>query len=882
MDNPNANANANANGSNIPWMPQYTTPYDPSLSFPAPPAAAATAASIEEQRVRLELARETIKLRELELQIAAEKRREREAELALAHLHGGGGGAQGSGSAGGAGGPSPTGHAQGSPHAARPLQPQHSGSQQQHQPYNTTFSAGGMPFPGPGSGGSGGEHQQPNFDFSNFPLDFLAAGMGNWGMPGGAPASNPSSNSAQQQQQQQQNELSLSVGGSAMNLSSLTMGLSDASFPLDVGVAVDDAAFDDILAELLQNEPSYVPPPPQAQPDTPVDELSPDDVAHSPDPLAGSGKGSPSASASASNDDSRAVNAAAGAMAPGGIPALGQIHNGAPASIFDQTKALVSRIAGVGAFDTGPAPRFSPTDGSASGTGTGSGSGSGSVGTSPETALVPSSASSVGSAGAGQAQQAAPTQLPTTKRSKKLLLEQLASCASCGAGIAKLLLRGTKPELDEAFDMHYLCASCAPAVPAQQGVRKRVKQTEDTTLPTVCDVCLRTRGRGGVVPRREGAVLQFAVEVVCLPCTDKYKRCSDCGGGSGRLGVGKWRCRELFDEGRKTCNLSHARLGTGELELAVWEVPDDVEQELQIETVLNACENLWRENVLRMAVPEILDSDAESPLGLKTFNDIQHKILQHGWPARDFVMRDETYSGQRKYLALTWAKNRPRRGKTTTIGERTGKVVKDDDWLFANIRRTRIFAPAGSMLVGIWLSHWDMNRRTIHISTSSPFDPGDLEDRSVVAIAETLNRIITTGSNDAAAILPPAHVWVTYNELSPVIEQRMEDALIKKKGFFPLDEYVQRFPDVKRDDFIEPKYTRVVKATGWKQGDPGLDTPVHILVKTLGKSMNWYRLQKLKMQEVSAPVAPCQPRLLKCFPPPPAALATPRCTRSAS
>ncbi|KZP01047.1 hypothetical protein CALVIDRAFT_474988 [Calocera viscosa TUFC12733] len=441
--------------------------------------------------------------------------------------------------------------------------------------------------------------------------------------------------------------------------------------------------------------------------------------------------------------------------------------------------------------------------------------------------------------------------LPTTKRSKKLLLEQLASCASCGQGIAKLLLRGTKQELDDAFDMHYLCTHCAPAVPAQQGVRKRVKQTEDCTLPTVCDVCLRTRGRGGIVPRREGSVLQFAVEVVCLPCTEKYKRCSDCGGGSGRLGVGKWRCKELFDEGRKTCNLSHARLGTGELELAVWEVPDDVDQELQIETVLNACENLWKENVLRMAVPEILDSDAESPLGLKTFQDIQDKILQHGWPAREFVMRDETYSGQRKYLALTWAKNRPRRGKTTTIGERTGKVVKDDDWLFANIRRTRIFAPAGSMLVGIWLSHWDMNRRTIHISTTSPFDPGDLEDRSVVAIAETLNRIITTGSNDAAAILPPAHVWVTYNELSPVIEQRMEDALIKKKGFFPLDEYVQRFPDVKREDFVEPKYTRVVKATGWKQGDPGIDTPVHILVKTLGKSMNWYRLQKLKMQEVS-------------------------------
>lgn len=28
-----------------------------------------------------------------------------------------------------------------------------------------------------------------------------------------------------------------------------------------------------------------------------------------------------------------------------------------------------------------------------------------------------------------------------------------------------------------------------------------------------------------------------------------------------RLGVGKWRSKELFSAGRKTCTLSHLRLG---------------------------------------------------------------------------------------------------------------------------------------------------------------------------------------------------------------------------------------------------------------------------------------------------------------------------------
>jgi len=52
------------------------------------------------------------------------------------------------------------------------------------------------------------------------------------------------------------------------------------------------------------------------------------------------------------------------------------------------------------------------------------------------------------------------------------------------------------------------------------------------------------------------------VEIVCVACDAKYKRCSDCGGGGGsRAGTGKWRCAELFPPQRKTCSLKHQRLG---------------------------------------------------------------------------------------------------------------------------------------------------------------------------------------------------------------------------------------------------------------------------------------------------------------------------------
>lgn len=296
--------------------------------------------------------------------------------------------------------------------------------------------------------------------------------------------------------------------------------------------------------------------------------------------------------------------------------------------------------------------------------------------TTPPSAVSPS-------AGGGSSSSAA------SRKLKKLLFERQITCQSCNTAMCKLLLRGTADELGVGYDPFYQCAKCVPPVPpaastsagasssgtGNYGIgnsasgygsgsggftgsglrmsRKRTRQTEDTSLPTVCDVCIRTIGRGGLVPRIRDHPLSFAVEVICTKCSGKYSRCSDCGGGSGRVGVGKWRAKELFEPGRKTCRLPHVRLGGGELELSVWEVPWELQGMKDADTMMNAVKTLWTERVLaRLAIPEVLEGEeddsawhaatAASGSGSasnqpveRSYKDVED-VIAKGWPGLCF------------------------------------------------------------------------------------------------------------------------------------------------------------------------------------------------------------------------------------------------------
>lgn len=159
------------------------------------------------------------------------------------------------------------------------------------------------------------------------------------------------------------------------------------------------------------------------------------------------------------------------------------------------------------------------------------------------------------------------------------------TCEACSKVFATINIRGHPKDFENEYDLIYYCLDCAPAslgvpkaaleasvglpcaVTAEEaaerprasivsgntvfeaavgsadsikltprGVKKRIRAT-DVSSPTICDVCARWVAHGAPVAREVGAELAFNVEIVCTFCSEKYRRCSDCGGGGGaRLG----------------------------------------------------------------------------------------------------------------------------------------------------------------------------------------------------------------------------------------------------------------------------------------------------------------------------------------------------------
>lgn len=164
------------------------------------------------------------------------------------------------------------------------------------------------------------------------------------------------------------------------------------------------------------------------------------------------------------------------------------------------------------------------------------------------------------------------TSKTTNRRGTKTKVDVPISCNSCGVRLARLILRGQKHELDVPYETIFHCLNCSPPLdtgggsdqsplasvqessasesppdprqPAPQPRARRLSSTSTPQIPktfrkknkrldvgatlTACDVCLMDRATGSVLPREpeKGHSINFQIEVVCVSCDEKYRRCS--------------------------------------------------------------------------------------------------------------------------------------------------------------------------------------------------------------------------------------------------------------------------------------------------------------------------------------------------------------------
>ncbi|KAJ3153017.1 hypothetical protein HK101_001769, partial [Irineochytrium annulatum] len=194
--------------------------------------------------------------------------------------------------------------------------------------------------------------------------------------------------------------------------------------------------------------------------------------------------------------------------------------------------------------------------------------------------------------------------LRTRKRRSRIRAsekEVRCDCRMCGAPLGSLHLIGEPEDFERAFACDLLCLLCsswetlkqpsgtdreadvavgAAGLPAK--VRRKRKRSERREVE--CKVCLEVVAYGGcrmLVANNQLATPvaspvsspvdaanteawvepEFKAEMFCKGCKDDFRFCSSCGGGSTTRS-GKWRPKQLFHEGRKTCSLPHVRVGS--------------------------------------------------------------------------------------------------------------------------------------------------------------------------------------------------------------------------------------------------------------------------------------------------------------------------------
>lgn len=144
----------------------------------------------------------------------------------------------------------------------------------------------------------------------------------------------------------------------------------------------------------------------------------------------------------------------------------------------------------------------------------------------------------------------------------KSFVVQPCECDKCRTPLATLLLHGGQyPSTPIAVS----CPTCLDptTLPKPSSSRKRKPRNEASAL--TCEACKQTIGTlHPPAASQEKTSHEDTpvpdIEPLCLSCYHKYACCSECGGG-GTFRTGKWRPKELFAPGRRTCSLSHVRVG---------------------------------------------------------------------------------------------------------------------------------------------------------------------------------------------------------------------------------------------------------------------------------------------------------------------------------
>ncbi|ORY55962.1 hypothetical protein BCR35DRAFT_309938 [Leucosporidium creatinivorum] len=489
------------------------------------------------------------------------------------------------------------------------------------------------------------------------------------------------------------------------------------------------------------------------------------------------------------------------------------------------------------------------------------------------------------SAASGSASGSSTPRKPVAKKpsnSTRHALELAFGCRFCGVPIAKLTLRGGGTPTSGRHEGTYYCPSCVPlpappppqnphlnaeeeeasyadtlsaAVDRLEGIsvedsdprpppanrysgggqslsgstsKKRTKSDEESLQ---CDVCKREIATGALrlVGGHEGEKFECTVEVLCTHCEGRYLRCSDCGGGGGTRGVGRWRAKELFPEGRRTCQLSHVRMGTlNDMTYDVWPITSIPAS--QTATLIKLCRELYFSTLLStLAVPDMMESHGAIA---RSYEEVMKQATDSWTVFEPLITEDiEAARSTRRYIALRWTSPASRKSKYK------GKKEDGDSPPppASNMNQPPTLIREGKVLAGYILGECDLLLGSLHVALTMPTGSGESYD----AASRLMQSMFRHVQNDIASInfarqqqsLPPMPLLKQAWSLHMIKkDSRIMSRIETRRGFLPVDDYLAKYPDSSRTDFApaRPVFFPPELLKGW-----------HVYVKRVTEDDEW-------------------------------------------
>ena len=372
-------------------------------------------------------------------------------------------------------------------------------------------------------------------------------------------------------------------------------------------------------------------------------------------------------------------------------------------------------------------------------------------------------------------------------------------CSECETQIGVVFIRGTF-NFSHEQPTNINCKSCSKLESKpnstiqdkeyneEEYVEKKRKRKDDQVVE--CEVCHGCIGLGGISPSyvTDGGVVK--AEFVCTDCGDKYMFCSECGGG-GKQRTGKWRPRELFESGRRTCSLPHIRVGTAEVHYKVMSVKDLTTD------VLQGIQDVFFDCLLSLyCVPSIMMS---SKFG--TFDAIKAEIEKLWLSSVLDVLTNNVLHGE-KYVTVAWIQKRHRNkgvGKTNAA-----KDIKP--WL-QKLNLAGIISGSSKAqdedhqcFVAFSIAEWDIASQSIFLAQMAP---RSVFLKTMEGYVDLIKNCVSTIHKQAsqACIAKPTHIWCWAKQ----DHARLQSIPIRLK-FAPRDEYLSINPKLNPESFDRPDY----------------------------------------------------------------------------